>query len=59
MKKCKRCHVTKPLTEFNRDCHTKDKLSNKCRHCINQPNEREKREKELFMLRNSFAMGRL
>jgi len=59
MKKCKRCHVPKDLSEFNKDCHTADGLSNKCRQCINAPTQKQADEKALFNLRNDFFMGKM
>lgn len=35
MKQCKKCGVEKPLTEFKKHPETRDRLSGKCKPCIN------------------------
>jgi hypothetical protein len=33
MKRCSRCHETKPLDEYNRDSGARDGLNARCRNC--------------------------
>jgi uncharacterized protein len=40
MKKCLRCQLEKPLTEFYRQSRNKDGYMNECRSCYNRPGKR-------------------
>ena len=40
MKKCSKCKIEKPISEFNKNSKTKDKLTSYCKICNNQNNSK-------------------
>ena len=61
MKKCYKCNVEKPLSEFNKDKHYKDNLHHRCRECTYEYNRKNyltnNQKKKVRILQKSEGYG--
>lgn len=47
-KTCNKCHISKPLSEFNRDSHTSDGRRSRCSKCRNKARRETEKKKYIY-----------